>query len=257
MRYLLTVVCAGLLAGCATSVPPTELIDARQAYSHASVGQAAQLVPAELEKALVALVAAEKSFHDSPGSLRTRDLAYVADRKAKIAEALAATLASNATTAKANKDFAATQTKMARDAKPEHGPALAYAVLAKYVVVKKGVRGLVIPLSDSTLFTSDGFDLLQGGQDRLNRITTALLEINGQKLTVECYTDAWRPSRETQQMSQRRADAVRSYIILRGYPGALIQARGIDDPQSGERDMGTRGQVDRPRVEIIIDYAAR
>ena len=247
---------AVVLAGCATSVPLAELIDARQAYSHASVGPAAQLVPAELEKARMALATAEKSYQDNPRSFRTRDLAYVADRKAKIAEVLAATVAENATLAKANRDFQVTQTEMERNAKLENGPALAYAVLANRVVVRAGVRGLVITLSDSTLFAPDESVLLPAGQERLNRVTTALLEINGQKLIVECYTDAWRPTWRNQQLSQRRADAVRSYIISRGYPGALIQARGIDAPQSTESDRGTGSQGDRPRLEIIIDYAA-
>jgi len=257
LRYLMTIACAGFLAGCAASIPPAELIDARQAYSHASVGQAAQLVPAELEKARSALARAERSFRDDPNSFHTRDLAYIADRKAKIAEALAATFANNATTAKANKDFKATQTEMARNGKPDDGSAVAHAILAKRAVVKKGVHGLVISLSDSAMFSPEGSLLLPTGQKRLNGITSALLEIDGQRLTVECYTDAWRPSKRDQQLSQRRADAVRSYIISQGYPDALVQARGIDDPRLVEDNAGTGGQTDRPRLEIIIDYAAK
>src|SRR5450759_4086668 len=97
ITFLIIIACAGLLVGCATA-PPTELINARQAYEHASAGQAAQLVPAELHKAQEALAIAEKAFQDDPKSFHTRDLAYVADRKAKMAEALATTAAANATT---------------------------------------------------------------------------------------------------------------------------------------------------------------
>jgi outer membrane protein OmpA-like peptidoglycan-associated protein len=99
--------------------PPAELINARQAYQHASAGQAAQLVPAELHKAKVALDIAEKSFQDDPKSFRTRDLAYVADRKAKLAEALATTVAGNATTAKANQDYQTTQTEIVKNTKED------------------------------------------------------------------------------------------------------------------------------------------
>jgi outer membrane protein OmpA-like peptidoglycan-associated protein len=112
------IACAGLLVSCA-SIPPTELINARQAYQQASAGQAAQLVPAELHKAEAALAIAEKSFQDDPKSFRTRDLAYVADRKAKMAEALAATAAGNATTAKANKDYQAAQTEIMKNTKED------------------------------------------------------------------------------------------------------------------------------------------
>ena len=102
---LIIIACAGLLAGCAASFPPTELIDARQAYAHLSAGQAEQLVPAELLKAQLALAIAEKSFLTDPESFRTRDLAYVANRKAKLAEALAVTAAVKAAAARANKDY--------------------------------------------------------------------------------------------------------------------------------------------------------
>jgi outer membrane protein OmpA-like peptidoglycan-associated protein len=118
IAYLIAVACAGLLVGCATA-PPAELINARQAYQHASIGQAAQLAPADLHKAQEALAAAEKSFQDEPKSFHTRDLAYVADRKAKIAEAHAATAAENANTAKANKDYQSAQSEIVKNTKED------------------------------------------------------------------------------------------------------------------------------------------
>jgi outer membrane protein OmpA-like peptidoglycan-associated protein len=118
ITYLIIIACAGLLVSCA-AVPPTELINARQAYQQASQGQAAILVPAELHKAQAALAIAEKSFKDDPKSFLTRDLAYVADRKAKMAEALATTAAGNAATAKANKEYQATQTEIVKNTKED------------------------------------------------------------------------------------------------------------------------------------------
>jgi outer membrane protein OmpA-like peptidoglycan-associated protein len=115
---IIIIACAGFLFGCAT-VPPAELINAREAYKEASAGQAAQLVPAELHKAQEALAVAEKSFKDDPQSFHTRDLAYVADRKAKMAEALAITAAGDATTVKANKDYETTQTEIVKNTKEE------------------------------------------------------------------------------------------------------------------------------------------
>lgn len=109
-RTLVAVACAGLLVGCAGSIPPTELIDARQAYQHATVGLAARLMPAELYKAQEALAAAEDSFREFPTSTRTRDLAYVAERKARLAEALASSADRKAATLKAKRDYQATLT---------------------------------------------------------------------------------------------------------------------------------------------------
>ena len=193
---LTIIACAALLASCAATLPPPELINARQAFQHASAGQASQLVPAELHKAQEALAAAEKSFQDKPKSFQTRDLAYVADRKAKMAEALAVTAAENATTAKANKEFQTGQTEIVKNAKEDLAvqagllaneqkaridadkrAADADSALAKLAAVKEETRGLVITLSGSVLFASDKSTLLPAAQNRLNQVTEALWKV--------------------------------------------------------------------------------
>jgi len=85
---LIIVACAALLFGCAATVP-SELTSARLAYAHANAGPAAQLAPVELHKAHEALALAEKAFLEDAESYQTRDLAYVAQRKAEMAEAQA------------------------------------------------------------------------------------------------------------------------------------------------------------------------
>jgi hypothetical protein len=105
---IVSIASAGLLAGCAASVPPVELIDARQAYRRANTGQAAQLGLAELFQARDALDVAERSFREDPASTRTRELASVAERKAKLAETLATSVVRKAVTTRAESDSQAT-----------------------------------------------------------------------------------------------------------------------------------------------------
>ena len=80
---LIIVASAGLLGGCAATAP-RELVSAREAYRRASTGPAAKVAPAEVHIARVALVQAEKAFEDDADSYHTRDLAYVAQRKAQV-----------------------------------------------------------------------------------------------------------------------------------------------------------------------------
>lgn len=272
MTYFVTIACAGLLVGCAASVPPPELVNARQVYQRASAGQAAQLVPAELHKAQVALAIAEKSFQDDPKSFVTRDLAYVADRKARMAEALAMTAAGNAATAKANTQYQATQTEIMKNTKEdlaaseravaaeqkarldaERRTAAAQAALAKLAAVKEEARGLVITLSGSVLFASSKSSLLPAAQNRLNQVADALMETKERKLTIEGHTDSQGSSSYNQQLSQQRADAVRSYLISRGYPADLIQAQGIGEDRPVSDNANAEGRANNRRVEIIID----
>ncbi|AUX45080.1 hypothetical protein SOCE26_065610 [Sorangium cellulosum] len=83
---------AALLAasGCSAALPPKELVDARSSYSRASQGPASTLAPAQLDNARQALSRAEGAFIEDPEAQQTRDLAYVAERKAREAEAAAA-----------------------------------------------------------------------------------------------------------------------------------------------------------------------
>jgi outer membrane protein OmpA-like peptidoglycan-associated protein len=261
---LIIIACAGLLVGCAATLPPTELIEARQAYQHASTGQAAQLVPAELHKAQEALALAEKSFLDEPKSFRTKDLAYVANRKAKMAEALAGTAVENAAAAKAKKDLEATQAEVVKKAKDDLAAeqkarieadaraATAQADLAKIAAVKEEARGLVITLSGSVLFTSNTSILSPAAQKRLDQVSDALMMTKDKKLTVEGHTDSRGSASHNQELSQQRAEAVRSYIISRGYPSDMIQAQGIGKDRPVADNASAEGRANNRRVEIIV-----
>jgi outer membrane protein OmpA-like peptidoglycan-associated protein len=269
MIYLTTLIFAGLLVSCSASLPPSELVSARQAYQQASTGQAAQLVPAELHKAQIALDAAEKSFKEDPDSYRTRDLAYVADRKSKIAEALAVTAAENAATAQAKKDYEATQAEIMKKTNDqlaiaqkaqldaEKAATDAQADLAKLAAVKEEARGLVITLSGSVLFASNQSTLLPAATDRLNKVADALLVTKERKLTVEGYTDSQGSASYNMVLSQKRADVVRTYLISRGYPGDLIQARGIGEESPIANNNTAEGRANNRRVEIVVDQSAK
>ncbi|MDO9172975.1 MAG: OmpA family protein [bacterium] len=101
---LIMVAGAVLMCGCG-STAPSELTGARAAYERASVGPAAKLSPEELHKAQLALDKAEAAFKDDADSYRTRDLAYVAQRKAEMAEASASIALQRNNATASNADF--------------------------------------------------------------------------------------------------------------------------------------------------------
>ncbi|WP_437738089.1 DUF4398 domain-containing protein [Sorangium sp. So ce1335] len=79
----------GGLLGCAsTPLPPKELISARKSYERARASAAAELAPMDLHDAREALERAERAFADEHELTEARDLAYLADRRAQLAEAL-------------------------------------------------------------------------------------------------------------------------------------------------------------------------
>jgi outer membrane protein OmpA-like peptidoglycan-associated protein len=265
IKYFITLAFAGLLISCSATMPPQELVNARQAFQIASTGQAGQLVPAELHKAQVALDLAEKSFLEDPDSYITRDLSYVADRKSKLAGALAVTFAENAATEKANKDYEVAQAEIVKNTTEQLSieqqaridaeliAAAALAELAKLAAVKEEERGLVITLSGSVLFASNESTLLPAAQDRLNKVADALLVTKQKQLIIEGFTDSQGSSDYNIALSQRRADTVRSYLISRGYPSNLINTQGIGEERPVADNNSAEGRANNRRVEIVVE----
>ncbi len=79
------------IAGCAATKPSIELVNARATYDTAASSDAKDQVPDKLLSAEQALERAERAFKSSENSSRARALAYVAERHALIAMALAST----------------------------------------------------------------------------------------------------------------------------------------------------------------------
>jgi outer membrane protein OmpA-like peptidoglycan-associated protein len=278
IQFLILGTAVALFASCATTVP-NELINARSAYQHASEGPAKQLVPAELHKAHEALVTAELSFKEDGNSYKTRDLAYVAQRKSELAGALSAIATDKASKAKADANFQQKQTEIVTEGKQdlsdsekrttdalaeveegkrdlsdsEKRTANAWAELAKLAAVKEEERGLVITLSGSVLFRSDESTLLPSAQVKLDQVANALLEVRERNLIVAGHTDSQSSDSYNQSLSQRRAEAVRDYLIQRGYPGDHIQARGMGENSPIADNASPEGRANNRRVEIIIE----
>jgi len=283
MKYLVVVACAWLIVSCAASLPPMELITAREAYRHANANSTAQLVPAELYEAREALAAAENSFRYAPKSYRTRDLAYIADRKARTAEALAAAASENALAADANKNFQATKPEIMKQIKndlsasershqimtgrlsgenqawleAEDRAVDAQAEPVELGAVREEPRGLVITISGNYLFASDKSALLPTAENRLNEVANVLMASRDRRLTVESHSDSLGSANGNQELSQARADAVRLYLISRGYPSERIQAHGIGDVRPVADNGSVKGRANNRRVEIIAERAAK
>jgi outer membrane protein OmpA-like peptidoglycan-associated protein len=283
---LIVLVSAGLFGGCMTATAPRELVNARTAYQRASSGVTAQVAPAELHVARLALVQAEASFQDDPDSYQTRDLAYVAERKVQLAEATASIAMEQRRQAQAGVDYQATQGQIVEETTEERDlartalaasqrsgavtaqqlsaeqqaraaadqrAAVAMAALAELAAVKDEPRGMVITLSGSLLFASNQSTLLPEARTRLDQVAAVLLTTSERTLTVEGHTDSRGSDSDNLGLSQRRADAVRDYLVSRGYEADLIQAHGLGEGQPIADNGNAEGRANNRRVEIIID----
>jgi outer membrane protein OmpA-like peptidoglycan-associated protein len=272
------------IAGCATALPPQDLVTARATYDRVSHGPAAALDPAALHSAAEALQVAEQSFAKDGATQETRDLAYVADRRAQLAEVRAKTAQTNqdeaqtlanmhsAETAQANASSAqlgranlqlAVQgqqldTERDRRKDADKRAAQAAADLAAFGSVKQdATRGLVITLSGSILFASNKSELLPSALVKLNGVADALIKDDSiSKLVVEGHTDSQGGADYNQDLSRRRAQSVRDYLVSRNIAADRVSSVGYGLTRPIADNASPEGRANNRRVEIVIQPAS-
>jgi outer membrane protein OmpA-like peptidoglycan-associated protein len=272
--------------GCASAIAPPELVSARTVYDRASKGPAATLNPTDLHTAKESLDAAEQSFEKEGDSQVTRDLGYTAERRTETAESRARAMQAlsekeqvinqmHATTAaqakmtaaelaRANQQLASKdqalqaqgtqlQNEVQRRQEAERRAAQAASDLAKLASVKQETRGMVITLSGAVLFTSGKSDLLPAAQVKLNDVAKALIEQDpDSKMVVEGHTDSQGQAAANQELSQKRAQAVRDYLVSRGIAADRITAQGFGPTRPIGENNSPEGRANNRRVEIVV-----
>ena len=267
-------------AACSATLPPNELVAARNNYARASTGPAAQVAQAELHTAKSVLDRAESAFKEDGDTAETKEIAYAAGRSAELAESRARIFQANQVkdqtnaTARANevnqaqvtaaeltktKGQLATQgqalaTEKERREDAERRAAQAAADLAKFATVKQDpVRGMVITLSGGVLFESAKWQLLPTAQTKLNDVADALTKQDKESaIVVEGHTDSQGAAAMNQELSQKRAESVRTYLVSRGIATDRITAQGLGPSRSIADNTSPEGRANNRRVEIVV-----
>jgi outer membrane protein OmpA-like peptidoglycan-associated protein len=261
------------LSACASSAPTQQLVDARRAYNEAEMSQAAKLTPDTLLSAQQALQVAEKAHNDDPGSNEEAHLAYIAERKARIAisqgeiaaSTKAASDAKSAYQAKLEEaahgkqgELATAKSELAAaqqgKQEAEARAAAAMASLQQVATIKEEERGTVITLSGSVLFPSGGDTLSDIARQSLDQVAAALQEQpRGTHFRIEGYTDARGSDTSNQQLSQRRAQAVRDYLSQKGIDASGLEAVGKGEESPVASNDTPDGRASNRRVEIVVE----
>jgi len=266
--WLLVLLPAGatMLAACAsTTPPPRELLDARYAYQRASEGPASTRATPELTAARKALDAAEKSYaadDDDPG---TKDLAYVADRKARVA-------ASKGETILAQQEQVQTQTELAlwkqrmetsrekdREARMESERQARIAADTRTRSALEGLPGVDVSTQDRNLVITLGGNIFATGKDTLSQtgrmrvsdIAGALVE-QKRDITLRGHTDASGNDEKNMDLSRRRAESVEKFMISRGVSATSIKVEGMGSTQPIADNGTANGRAKNRRIEFIV-----
>ena len=103
------------------------------------------------------------------------------------------------------------------------------------------------------LFVSAKSDLLPSAQAKLDDVAKALGQQNPEsKIVIEGHTDSQGNASYNQDLSQRRADSVRSYLVAHGIASDRISAQGFGMTRSIADNASPEGRANNRRVEIVV-----
>jgi outer membrane protein OmpA-like peptidoglycan-associated protein len=112
-------------------------------------------------------------------------------------------------------------------------------------------RGLVLTLGD-TLFATGNAELKSGAAANLDRITAFMTEYPQRTAAIEGFTDSMGSDEYNQDLSQRRADSVKRYLVGQGVGMARLSATGRGENSPVGDNASVAGRQQNRRVEVVI-----
>jgi outer membrane protein OmpA-like peptidoglycan-associated protein len=266
-RVLIGMGLALVVCACAGAPRPNAALE----DAHAAV-QAAEADPNVAKYAALDLDAAKKdlaiaddaALHHKDASIAQP--AYLATQNARLAQAHAAAKADDArvTAGQAERDriMLAARNREVENAKMATNAATKEAAAATGEAARlqaevdqlkatRTSRGLVLTLGD-VLFDTGKAELKAGAGRKLEQLAQFLNEHKDRRVQIDGFTDSVGSDSYNQELSQRRADAVKSALLSRGVDASRIATEGYGKsfPVASNSDSGGR-QLNR-RVEVVI-----
>jgi outer membrane protein OmpA-like peptidoglycan-associated protein len=91
---------------------------------------------------------------------------------------------------------------------------------------------------------------------KLNEVADALVKGDpDSKITVEGYTDSQGAASFNQDLSQKRAQSVRDYLVSRGIASDRVDAVGFGPDKPVADNASAEGRANNRRVEIVVKPA--
>jgi outer membrane protein OmpA-like peptidoglycan-associated protein len=262
------------LGACAGMPQPNPALEsARAAVQSAEADpNVNRYAPLDLEAANKQLAIAESAYQQRKEDAVGQP-AYMAMQEARLAQAHAAAKADDARVASGQSErdriMLAARTREAQNAemaaanaKQEANSAIAQRDQANeeaarvqaeldQLKAKPTPRGMVLTLGD-VLFDTGRAELKPGAGRTLDQLAQFLSEHPERRVQIDGFTDSVGSDAYNEELSQRRADAVKTALMTRGIDPARIGTEGYGKayPVASNTDSGGR-QLNR-RVEVVI-----
>ena len=125
------------------------------------------------------------------------------------------------------------------------------AQLNQVLQTRDTARGLIVSMPD-VLFDFNKYTLKPEARERLARISGIVLAYPDLKLQIEGYTDAIGSDEYNQTLSEKRAEAVRDYLVSSGVSMNNVAAQGMGKADPVADNSTAAGRKLNRRVEMIV-----
>ncbi len=125
------------------------------------------------------------------------------------------------------------------------------AQLNQVLQTRDTARGLIVSMPD-VLFDFNKYTLKQEARERLARISGIVLAYPDLRLEIDGYTDSVGSDEYNQTLSDKRAEAVRDYLVGSGVSMNNVVARGMGKADPVADNSTAQGRQLNRRVEMIV-----
>jgi len=127
--------------------------------------------------------------------------------------------------------------------------------LNKVLQTRDSARGLIVSMSD-VLFDTGKFSLKPGAREKLAKVAGILIAYPTLNIEVGGYTDNVGGDDMNQMLSEKRAGAVRDYLVEQGVATASVSAKGFGDASPVASNDNSAGRQENRRVELVVSGEA-
>lgn len=126
--------------------------------------------------------------------------------------------------------------------------------LARIAATKNEQRGLVVTLP-GIFFDTGKSTLKAGAKNTLGKIAEQLKGNSDVHIAIEGHTDSVGNDEKNMELSEKRANAVRDYLVSNGVPAERVTATGKGEADPVASNKTAAGRLQNRRVELVITTA--
>jgi len=118
--------------------------------------------------------------------------------------------------------------------------------------VRREEDRLVVTMSEAILFDLNSTALKSGAKQQMEKMAEVMVRYPDNDILVTGHTDNTGSEKYNQDLSERRAKAVKNYLILKGISAGRITSMGFGETMPVASNATSEGRQKNRRVEIEI-----